>query len=173
MFVGRVVVPGSRRLYAIRRARPRRGVKGQVKREARTRGVPMRSLSLTGRILAVAIATTFVFAGTAFAASWTAPTSLTLNADDHHVDKGERVRFSGNLSSPRKKCRSRQRVSLYKGNQKVASQRTSRSGHYEFTQTVRRTKTWHTEYKGRTFGTHPNTKHCEPSRSNDERVEVD
>ena len=172
MFVGRVVVPGSGRLYANRRARPRRGAKGQVKREARTRGVPMRSLSLTGRILAVAIATTFALAGTALAASWTASTSLSLHADDHSVDKGEKVDFSGNLSSSRKKCRSRQRVALFKGNDKVATQRTSRSGHYEFTQTIRRTKTWHTEYKGRTFGTHPNIKHCDGSRSNDERVEV-
>ena len=133
----------------------------------------MKSLSLTGRVIAVAIAATFAFAGTAFAASWTAPTSLTLNADDHHVDKGDKVDFFGKLSSPRKKCRSRQKVSLFKGNKKVATQRTNRRGRYEFTQKVRRTKTWHTEYKGRTFGTHPNMKHCEPSRSNDERVEVD
>jgi hypothetical protein len=151
---------------------PTGGVKGQVEREAHSRGVPMKSLSLTGRILAVAIAATFAFAGTAFAASWTATTSLSLHADDHSVDKGDKVDFSGNLKSERKKCRSRQRVSLFKGNKKVATTRTSRRGHYEFTQTIRRTKTWHTEYKGRTFGTHPNIKHCDGSRSNDERVEV-
>ena len=151
---------------------PMGGVKGQVEREARSRGVPMKSLSLTGRIIAVAIAATFAFAGTAFAATWTASTSLSLHADDHSVDKGDKVDFSGNLSSSRKKCRSRQRVALYKGNQKVATQRTSRSGHYEFTQTIKRTKRWHTEYKGRTFGTHPNVKVCGGSRSNDERVEV-
>ncbi len=110
----------------------------------------MKSLSLTGRIIAVAIAATFAFAGTAFAASWTASTSLSLHADDHSVDKGDKVDFSGNLSSSRKKCRANQKVALFKGNKKVATQRTSRSGHYEFTQTIKRTKTWHTEYKGRT-----------------------
>lgn len=148
------------------------GVKGQVEREARSRGVPMKSLSLTGRILAVVIATIFAFAGTAFAASWTATTSLSLNADDHSVDKGDKVDFSGNLSSSRKKCRSRQWVALFRGNEKVGRQRTSRSGHYEFTQTIRRTKRWHTEYKTRTFGVHPNTKTCVGSVSNRVRVEA-
>ena len=151
---------------------PMGGVKGQVEREARSRGVPMKSLSLTGRILAVVIATIFAFTGTAFAASWVATTSLSLHADDHSVDKGDKVDFSGTLSSSKKKCRANQKVSLFKGNKKVASQKTSKKGKYEFTQTIKRTKKWHTEYKGRTFGTHPDTKTCLGSRSNNEKVEV-
>ncbi len=148
------------------------GVKGQVEREARSRGVPMKSLSLTGRILAVVIAVIFAFSGTAFAVSWVAPTSLTLDVDDRSVDKGDKVHFSGNLNSPKKKCRRRQWVALYRGNDKVARTRTNRNGHYEFTQTIKRTKRWHTEYKERTFGTHPDTKTCLGSRSNNVRVEA-
>ena len=132
----------------------------------------MRSLSLTGRIIAVVIATTVAFTGTAFAASWTASTSLSLNANDRSVDKGDKVTFAGNLSSSRKKCRSRQQVALFRGSQQVATQRTNRSGHYSFSQKIRRTRRWHTAYAGRTFGTHPDIKTCQGSTSNSVRVEA-
>ena len=132
----------------------------------------MKSLSLTGRILAVVIAATFAFSGTALAASWVASTTLSLNASDRSVDKGDQVKFSGNLSSSRKKCRANQQVLLFKGNKKVASKRTSGSGHYSFTQKIKRTKTWHTEYKRHEYGTHPNVKVCLGTVSNGVRVEA-
>ena len=132
----------------------------------------MRKLTFAGRVGAVAAATMLAFSGTAFAVTWEAPTTLTLSASDHSVDKGDKVTFSGKLSSPKKKCEDNERIALYRGRRKVDTTRTDRSGHYSFRKAVKRDSTWQTRYKGHTFGKHPNTKHCKPSKSDREHINV-
>jgi hypothetical protein len=102
----------------------------------------------------------------------TEPTRITIKASQKAVDSGEKVRFRGKLKSDWSKCFSWQKVSLFKGNKKVATKKTQKSGSYQFTVKPKATKTWKVKYKGRNWGTHPHTHVCLGSSSKGIKVRV-
>jgi hypothetical protein len=124
------------------------------------------------RALALAIVATLLLGSSAEAAVTLVRTSVTMTASKTSIQRGQAVFFSGRLRSQVKKCRARQRVSLYRGTTKVRNMRTTTRGKYTFKIRPTKTARWRVRYAGRRFGVHPNIRRCLASKSRARRVRV-
>ena len=129
------------------------------------------------RILTIGIATTMLFALTgvtpASAHERTAATSLSINVSDSHPEEGDKVRFSGKLSSEWSKCQAFKRVTLKRGHKAVQSTLTDRSGGYSFSQRINSSSNWRVRFTGKRWGVHPHVHRCLPDTSRVIRIRVD
>lgn len=120
------------------------------------------------------MALVLVLEGFAFAASWTAPTRLTIGRrPTGTVSSGTEVVIRGRLRSPRPACRGNKRIVLIKsGKGVVAKTRTNSWGKYRFDKWVLRTSRFRTKFRGTVRGIHPDIRTCLSSRSKWIRVGV-
>ncbi len=114
-----------------------------------------------------------VGSGPALAHVRMAPTSLSLHVSDNHIDRGERVTFTGKLRSDWDRCVRFKKVSLFKGEKKVLTKETTRSGSFRFARSPKNTRTWHVEFAGKRLrGPHPHVHRCLSSESRSVTVRV-
>jgi hypothetical protein len=127
---------------------------------------------LVMRALALAIVVTLSFGASAEAAVTLVRTSVTMTASKTSIQRGQAVFFSGRLKARAKKCRARQRVTLYRNRTRVRNLRTTTRGKYTFKIRPTQTARWRVRYAGRRFGVHPNIRRCLASSSKARRVRV-
>ena len=108
----------------------------------------------------------------AFAHERTESTRITIHASDKTVNEGKKVSFEGKLKSDWSKCFNWRNVSLFAGNQKIATKQTRQSGYYKFTVKPKATKTWKVKFSGRKWGKHPHVHRCLSSSSKGIQVRV-
>lgn len=129
------------------------------------------------KILTIGLAVTVLFvltaSGPASAHQRTASTSLSLEVSDSRPDRGDKVTFSGRLSSNWNKCEKFKRVSLKRGGNVVQTTTTSRSGFYSFRQRINSNSNWVVRFTGKRFGVHPHVHRCLPDTSRRIRIRVD
>ena len=99
-------------------------------------------------------------------------TSLSINVSDSHPDRGDTVKFTGQLKSEWKRCKAFQKVTLKRGRTPVQTTKTSRSGFYSFTQRIKSDSNWRVRFTGKKFGKHPHVHRCLPSTSRIIRIRV-
>lgn len=101
------------------------------------------------------------------------PTRLSLQVNSKNIDAGDRVVFTGKLKSDWDRCVRFKKVSLFKGDKKVLTKETSRSGAFRFTRSPKNTRVWHVEFAGKRLrGAHPHVHRCLSSESHTIRVRV-
>ena len=127
---------------------------------------------ILARTLAVTLMVVALSSAPAQAHERTESTRITIHASKTSVERGKKVTFDGKLKSDWSKCYSWQKVSLFKGNTKVATKTTNKSGYYKFTVKPKATKTWKVKFKGRSWGTHPHAHVCLASSSKGIKVRV-
>lgn len=124
-------------------------------------------------ILALLLSGTVLLGGpidAAVAHTFSDRTRLTLEVSDRHVDRGDRVVFSGRLKAEHAVCRNHRVVKLYRDGQKVDQTQTNSNGSYQFKRNVFRTARWQVRFGGYVEGTHPHSHTCRQSES--KRVKV-
>jgi hypothetical protein len=102
----------------------------------------------------------------------TVSTSITLNANKTVIDAGEKVKFRGRLTSPWKRCRRWQPVTLYRDGNAVGAKKTMKNGKFQFSKNVQRTSNWRVKFNGKRWGKHPHDHRCLGSTSVTVRVRV-
>jgi hypothetical protein len=136
------------------------------------------AVKLLGRYaIVVALLSSFVLAGPAEATDFTANTSLTIHVSKNHIQKGQKVKISGKLKSPKTSCVKDKKIQLFaKANNKpwkqVAHTHTKNDGSYAFTRHPKKTKKFKTKFLGTTTGVHPNEHTCLKSASVVKKVQV-
>jgi len=124
------------------------------------------------RILAVTMLLVALGAAPAQGHERTESTRITINASTNQVQEGKKVSFEGKLKSDWSKCFNWRNVSLFAGNQKIATKQTRQSGYYKFTVKPKATKTWKVKFSGRKWGKHPHVHRCLSSSSKGIQVRV-
>jgi hypothetical protein len=102
----------------------------------------------------------------------TASTSISLHADDKKVDRGDKVKFSGRLTSPWKKCRKWKAVTLFRDGSAVGAKQTMKNGKFSFSKNVQGTSDWRVSFAGKSWGVHPHVHECLGSSSRTIRIQV-
>jgi hypothetical protein len=102
----------------------------------------------------------------------TASTSISLHADDKKVDRGDKVKFSGRLTSPWKKCRKWKAVTLFRDGSAVGAKQTMKNGKFSFSKNVQGTSVWRVSFAGKSWGVHPHVHECLGSSSRTIRIQV-
>jgi hypothetical protein len=102
----------------------------------------------------------------------TASTSISLHADDKKVDRGDKVKFSGRLTSPWKKCRKWKAVTLFRDGNAVGAKQTMKNGKFSFSKNVQGTSDWRVSFAGKSWGVHPHVHECLGSSSRSIRIRV-
>jgi hypothetical protein len=125
----------------------------------------------------IALLGSFVLAGPAEATDFTAKTSLGINVNPAHIQKGQSVKVSGRLKSPKSACVKDMKIQLFsKGKNKpwkqVAHTFTKNDGSYKFTRHPKKNKKFQTKFLGKTTGVHPHEHTCLASESVVKKVKV-
>jgi hypothetical protein len=100
------------------------------------------------------------------------PTSVTIKASDKKINAGQKVTFSGKLSSEWKKCKSEEKILLFRNATQIGQTRTNGTGKYSITKKLNQTGKYSVKYPGRSWGTHPHSHSCLPSQSAKIKIRV-
>lgn len=99
-------------------------------------------------------------------------TSLTIKASDKKINSGQKVTFSGKLTSEWKKCKSEEKILLFRNKTQIGKTRTNGTGKYTITKKLHQPGKYSVKYPGRSWGTHPHSHSCLPSQSKKIRIRV-
>jgi hypothetical protein len=126
--------------------------------------------------IVVALLSSFVLASPA-EASFIAKTSLGIKVKPAQIQKGQSVKVSGHLKSPRNACVKDMKIQLFskaKGKdwKQVAHTKTASDGSYKFTRHPKKTKKFKTKFPGKATGVHPHHHVCLESVSVVKKVKV-
>jgi hypothetical protein len=125
------------------------------------------------RLIAIVTSLIFVAPGLAEAHVATFNTTVTLRASDTNIRRGDTVRFTAKVTSPKKKCFQNRLVILLRNGDRVQAKRTSDNGVAVFTVTPDRTADWKARVKAFVFNArHRHLHKCKGDTSNTIRVKV-
>ncbi len=134
----------------------------------------LRSKLLTVAMAGTAALSTVGVAEVATAHEFEADRTITIDRRPKGpVQRGTRVRFFGQISSPRRACENFELVELVRRNTGVVARDVSDGqGRYSMRIRVRRTGRYFTRVSGTFSGVHPHRHVCEPGQSRTIRVRV-
>jgi hypothetical protein len=127
--------------------------------------------------IVIALLSSFVLVGPAEARDFTAKTSLGIKVKPAQIQKGQSVKISGHLKSPKNACVKDMKIQLFskaKGKdwKQVAHTFTANDGSYKFTRHPKKTKKFQTKFPGKVSGVHPHHHVCLESESAVKKVKV-
>lgn len=128
---------------------------------------------ILGKVIAISVASLLVTPGLAEAHVANFNTRVTLSANDTRIRRGDTVRFTARVTSPRERCFQNRQVQLLKNGDRVETKRTNNNGVAVFTRTPRRTADWKARVNAIIINsTHPHLHRCKGDTSNEITVRV-